>query len=374
MRLLYVTRDYPPAVGGMERNAAEMTAALARAGHTVRVLAPHGTQAMPGTELLPYRLHRNWHIAGAWLRWVALGHTLSFRPDAIIANTWSPCGWAARLAARVANVPLFIVAHGLDVREPLARAAVAGFELATLRSSTTVLAVSNYTKDVLVRAGLTPDHIRIVPNGVDSARFQPNVPDSAAWRAQLDLPCRQLIITVARLVPHKGHATVLAALAALVERGYEPGYLIIGDGPARTALEQQVAELGLAARVRFLPAIAETELPRAYASADVMVMPSVPAPDGSVEGFGIAYLEASAAGKPVIGCTGTGAEDAIVDGGTGWLIPPGDSAALAAKLALLADRPREARLLGAAGRTRAVNEFAWDALARKLTGIMEQQA
>ena len=374
MRVLYVTRDYPPAVGGMERNAAEMTAALARLGHAVRVLAPHGSAPMPGAELHAYRLLGNWHVAGAWLRWLVLGHALAFRPDVIIANTWSPCGWAARLAARLANVPLFIVAHGLDVREPLARPATRRLELATLRACTTVLAVSHYTKAVLVYAGLPPDRVRIVANGVDCARFSPKLSGSKTWRTRLNLPCRQLIITVARLMPHKGHATVLEALALLVARGYDPGYLIVGDGPERAALEQLAAARDLQGRVRFLAAVTENELPLAYAAADVLAMPSVPAPDGSVEGFGIAYLEGSAAGLPVIGCSGSGAEDAIVDGGTGWLIPPGDSTALAEKLALLADRPLENQLLGAAGRVRAANEFSWDSLARKLTGILEQRS
>ncbi|HNW92057.1 MAG TPA: glycosyltransferase family 4 protein [bacterium] len=371
MRLLYLTRDYPPAIGGMERNAAEMTAALARVGHSVRVLAPHGAHAMPGTEFHSYRLHRNWRLAGARLRLTMVSHAFSFRPDAIIANTWSPCGWAARAAARLANVPLFIVAHGLDVREPLQKPSVAQFELATLRRCSAVLAVSRYTKEHLVRAGLSPDHIRVVPNGVDSERFQPELPGHTAWRAALGLPDGPLFLTVARLVPHKGHAAVLAALAALVARGTGCSCCLVGDGPEYPALAAQAQALGIADRVRFIRNLPESELPLAYAAADVMVMPSVPAPDGSVEGFGIAYLEGSAAGVPVIGCSGTGAEDAIVNEETGFLVPPGDQAALAARLALLADQPALSRQLGAAGRARAIAEFNWDALARKLSGIIE---
>lgn len=370
MNLLCVTRDFPPAAGGMERTAAGMAAALARTGHRVRVLAPHGSHPAPGCELVTYRLDRNWHVATWRLRAVILGQVLAFRPDAIIANTWSPCGRAALAAARWRRVPLAIVAHGMDVREPLRSVRAAALQRRTLRRAAVVLAVSRYTKDLLVQSGLTPDHIRIVPNGVETLQFTPDA-DGSAFRRRHGLPDGFLLLTVARLVAHKGHATVLQALAQLRQRGLAAAYAVVGDGPDRAALAAQAAHLGVAAQVHFTGELPESELPAAYAAADCFVMPSAATDSGAVEGFGIAFLEAAAAGRPAIGGTGTGAADAIADHETGFLVPPGDAGALADAIACLLADPALARRMGAAGRERCLREFGWDQLARKLTGILE---
>lgn len=371
MRILEITRDYLPATGGMERRAYEISHALARAGHQVLVLAPHGSASESDrVALRTYALLSSWRAAGWWLRVRILGALLAFRPEVILANTWSPCGWAALPLAKLLRVPLFITAHGLDILEPLRKAHTRAFELRTLTAAAGVIAVSHCTKDLLVRSGLLPEKIRIVPNGVDIVRFSPQLSGNG-WKAVREITAKQVILTVARLEAHKGHTDVLYALVKLIERGYDFHYVIAGGGPARADLEQRIRDLQLENHVTLAGEVSEAELPLVYAAADVVVMPSFAAGQGTFEGFGIAYLEGSATGKPVIGCRDSGAADAIVDGETGFLIPPRDPDALAAKLAWLADHPAEAAALGRAGRERVEREFAWDRITKKLLAVIE---
>ena len=155
--------------------------------------------------------------------------------------------------------------------------------------------------------------------------------------------------TAGRLIPLKGIEFLLSAAAAL--RGEFPDLRveIAGSGPERPELEQRIARLGLTARVEFLGWIDDlhTVLPRW----DVFVMPSLE------EGFPLAALEAMAAGLPVVASCVGGVPELVVDGNTGWLVPPGDAEALAARLRLLLRSPEERLTMGANARARVRDHF-----------------
>ena len=176
-------------------------------------------------------------------------------------------------------------------------------------------------------------------------------------------------LTVARLDPHKGVDTVLQALPAVLARAPDVRYAVAGDGPDRARVEQLAQRIGVADRVRFLGAVSDGDLPALYNAATLYVGPSRQSERIGVEGFGIAFVEASASGLAVVGGDSGGVPDAVRDGETGLLVPPEDPAAVAAAVNRLLGDAEFARRLGAAGRRAVETHYNWDRVLRELRAI-----
>jgi len=170
-------------------------------------------------------------------------------------------------------------------------------ERRVLRAADRVIPMSRFMAErATALHALDRTRIRIVPGGVDRARFRP-VADRRAERAALGLPATgQMLLTVRNLEPRMGLEALVAAMPAILARCRD-AFLVIGsNGPLRRELEASVAALGLADRVRFTGFVAEADLPRLYAAADLFVLPSQ-----QLEGFGLVTVEALACGTPVLG-------------------------------------------------------------------------
>jgi len=182
-----------------------------------------------------------------------------------------------------------------------------------------------------------------------------------------------ILLTVARLVPRKGIDTVLHALPPLLDRSPDLQYWIVGNGPARASLAHQSQELGLTHAVRFMDGVSDSELPDIYRRATVFVMPSrADYHAGSVEGFGIVYLEASASGLPVVAARSGGAAEAVLENETGLLVPPDDPPALAEALLRLLNDAEMRHRMGRAGRRWVEREMNWDRVGRQFLSIIER--
>ncbi len=153
---------------------------------------------------------------------------------------------------------------------------------------------------------------------------------------------------MARLVPRKGHDVVLRALPRVLASVPDARYVIAGDGPDRSRLESLARDLGVAHAVHFAGRVDDV-LPY-FQACDVYVMMSRSEDEGEVEGFGIAFTEASACGKPVIAGRSGGTAEAVLDGVTGVLVDPHDVEALANTIVNLLTNRAEAARLGAGGR------------------------
>ena len=152
---------------------------------------------------------------------------------------------------------------------------------------------------------------------------------------------RRVILTIARLVERKGHDMIIRSLSEIAQAVPNVFYAIAGSGPHREALERLVASEGVGDRVQFLGFVPENDLASLYGAADLFAMVSREIPDlGDVEGFGIVFLEANAAGTVVLAGRSGGIADAVEDGRSGILVDPesvSDIAAATARL-LLSDR------------------------------------
>lgn len=205
---------------------------------------------------------------------------------------------------------------------------------------------------------------RILYPGTDPDRFSPPA------RPDLGPP---VLLSVARLVPRKGIDTVLQALPQLLAQSPDLQYWIVGKGPAHASLGRQAQELGLMQAVRFMDEVTDSELPEIYRRATIFVLPArADYHAGSVEGFGIVYLEASASGLPVVAARSGGAAEAVIENETGLLVPPDDPAALGQALQRLLDDPEMRQRMGRAGRRWVEREMNWDRAGHQFLSIIDR--
>jgi glycosyltransferase involved in cell wall biosynthesis len=228
-----------------------------------------------------------------------------------------------------------------------------------------IICVSRYTER-RVRAILPDVRTHVIPNGVNLARF--------AQPSGVSVPKRApTVLSVGQIKPRKGFLEIAEAMALVRGQIPEAEAVFIGNtqgDPAYVArLRARIAALGLSQAVHLLGKLPEPELLAWYAAADVFALHSLNLGQ-QFEGFGLVYLEASAAGLPVIGTRECGAEDAIRDGETGFLVQQGDVAALAAHLVRLLRDADLRRQLGAAGRAFAA-QHTWEATARQVLARYE---
>lgn len=257
------------------------------------------------------------------------------------ADTWGG------LAARLAGVPC-VLSRRVD--NPESRLAVA----LKYRLYDHVITISEGIRQVLLSEGLAPAKVSCVRSAVDATPYLAPV-DRAAFCAEFGLPADALVAgVVAQLIPRKGHRYLLAALPALLARHPRLQVLIFGQGPLEAELRAEVDAAGLAGAVRFTGF--RHDLPRWLGGLDMLIHPA------DMEGLGVSLLQASAAAVPIVTSRAGGLPEAVQDGVTGILCPPGDVAALGAAIDRLAGDAALRARFGAAGRARILAEFSIDAM------------
>jgi phosphatidylinositol alpha-1,6-mannosyltransferase len=287
------------------------------------------------------------------------------------AVTWWPDALAAYLVSRILKIPYVITAHGYEAIFPTHTRRHFLYKR-VLNGAARVFAVSAHTADWLVQCKVSQERLRVIHNGVRVEQFAldgetRSLVEQARKRFALD--GRFVLLTIARLVPRKGHLAVLNALAGLKDRIPNLRYVIVGDGRTKGRLHQAVRELSLEHIVLFGGEVSDQERTSLLHACDVFVMPNsdILRPDGvlDTEGFGIGFLEAAACGKPAIGGNAGGAPEAVSDGQTGILVDPANTDELEeAIFRLYSDRDLACRL-GLEGKRRVEREFTWDALTEK---------
>jgi teichuronic acid biosynthesis glycosyltransferase TuaC len=283
---------------------------------------------------------------GTWGWWMApaLSRALARQSvDVVHAHSILPPGHAVQLTRRRGGVARVVSTHGPDVihvaeASPWARRATAE----TLRGADLVLANSSRAERRCRELGGPGIATEVVHLGAD-------LPPPGAARHS-----RPTLVTVAHLVARKRHAVVLHALAALAPER-RPDYVVIGDGPGREPLSRMAADLGLDGTVRFTGQLPHERALAEAARCHAFVMPGVEEP------FGVAFVEAMAAGLPAVGARGEGGPEDIAAAGPGLLlVPPDDHRALARTLEELLADPDELSALGAQARQTVASSFTWE--------------
>lgn len=280
-----------------------------------------------------------------------------YRFDCVHCHWLIPQGLAAVLAFRGSNRPrLIATSHGGD-----AYTFRHGWKRRLLQCIARRVDALTVVSEPLRRMfeqefALNSVHPIHIPMGVDVDSFLPGKAD-AEWARSIGLQS-PVILFVGRLVEKKGVSYLLDAMADPSLQHMRANLAIVGDGPLRSALEHQTAALHLEQQVKFLGAQPGRLLPRCYASADLVVAPSVQTADGDCEGLPTVLLEAMASGAPVVSTPVGGIPQLIEDKVSGVLVPPADSEQLARALASLLQCVDMRRTLAVNARAKA-SAFDW---------------
>jgi len=365
MTHLFVTNDFPPKVGGIQTMLWELWRRLDPTWFTV-LTTPHPDSAAWDSEQA-YRVERT--RESVLLPTPSLARRIDALADEIDAGlvVLDPALPVGLLGPRLRR-PYAVVLHGAEVTVP---GRLPGPNLVlrhVLRRASLVIAAGGYPLLEAERAAGRALPSVLVPPGVDTDRFHPLDDDErAAARARLGLPTDgRLVVSLSRLVPRKGMDTLIRAATLVAPSRPDLTVAIGGGGRDHGRLERLVEATG--APVRLLGLVSHGDLPSLYGCADVYAMLCRNRWAGlEQEGFGVVFLEAAAAGVPQVAGDSGGAAEAVMDGETGLVVrQPSDVPAAADALARLLDDADLRARMGAAGRERAVADYAYDGLATRL--------
>jgi glycosyltransferase involved in cell wall biosynthesis len=276
-------------------------------------------------------------------RWCRTRRIAVVQATEIYSNIFAlPAAAVGRVAVRIGS------RRGLNSDRSRAQVAL---QRAAYRAATKVIANSRASADQLRIEGVPEGKISIVPNGLD---FGP-------YGARRKRPALRSIAVVANLRWLKGHDVLIDASVEILRHVPDARFELIGDGPERASLVARAAARGVDHAFTFTGH--STNVPARLAETDIFVLPS------RTESFPNAVLEAMAAGLPVVASGVGGILELVEDGRTGWLVPPGDAQALAARVMQVIARPADAARIGAAARAEVFARFSFERMVAAFDGI-----
>lgn len=363
LRVMMLTSEYPPRIGGVATHVAELSRALRDLGLEISVVAPRwpGSVSGPGLDGLPVTRHSplitaqpfsdwllaRWCRAEVRARGVDLLHVHGLRPLA---------------GALATGLPVIFTNHTSGFLKTLARGGARLRRVARrLAGCAAILAPSEELAAGTRQAGY-PGPVHYLPNGVDADRFAPG--PEAGWRARWGLAADEVAVVLARrLVAKNG---VVVAARALREVTAKVRMIFVGEGPERGVIEATLTAEGTASRALLAGDTPNDQMPGIYRAADFCVLPSL------MEATSIAGLEAMASGRALIGSAVGGIPALIAHEQTGLLVPPADPAALARAIDRLAHDAPLRQQLGANARASVLRDFTWQRIAEQTSEVYRQ--
>lgn len=376
MRLLFVSHSLPPHgrplenVGGMQRVSLDLHDSLL---------------AHRGADVTALVLRSPWNQR-AWRTPVFLGAALreirriarSRDVDAILFSSMVTAALVVPLRSVLKRngIVTASIVNGLDVTTPtwpypsLVRRTFETLDLA--------LPISRATAAASEARGLARTRCTVVPLGIRLDRFSPEQDHATARErihtayayAEATAP-RLILCSVGRLVPRKGVAWFVANVMPLLPADVH--YLIVGDGPERTRIEDTIRHHDLGARVKLTGAVSDSELEVVYRGSDLFVMPNVPVP-GDIEGFGLVMLEAGLCGLPTIASQLEGIADVITEGENGHLVDSGSVAEFRAAIMRYYDNPDRLAASSVRARLHTASRFGWAGVTDRYIEVMRELA
>ncbi len=334
--VLLVTNEYPPErTAGTALSTRFLAEELAARGHRMTVVVnTRGTAAaresidlLEVIRLRPFRVPMTRMAQRAAL---IVNIALRTRPDIIQGQSLS-CGFLALVAGRRLGIPAVVYVQGLDLYQSGAWARRTYIRWALTYCD----GVATVTPDLQAKArALSGREGAVIPHGL-RLRASHQL-DRQAARSQTDLPQGiPVLLFAGRLISLKGVVHLLRAMPRVLAACPEARLVLVGDGEERPRLEQVTRELHLVERVSFVGAREHEEVIRYMRAADIFVLPSL------IESFGIVLVEAMSCGLPIVASNIMGIPAVVEDGVNGFLVPPGDEAALAARMIRLLFDPVE---------------------------------
>jgi phosphatidylinositol alpha-1,6-mannosyltransferase len=378
LKHLFVTQDYAPDLGGMARRHVELCRRFGDSSNSMEVSTVASNQAAAFDASEPYPIHRqpfSFSQAKLFTNQLRWAHWLYWRAgpiDVIHCGNIRPVGYAVALTHLTRRIPYLVYVNGADllremepgnsnVRRRFGARRIMGAASGIVATSAWVGTLAeNFMRDI----GIAPaPPVGVFDLGTDPDFFHPRR-DTGQLRAAWGIGRDPLVLTVARLVPHKGQDVVIEALASLQHDFPSLRYVIVGVGPDEQRLRELAARLGITPKVIFAGALSDDQVAEAYSTSTIYAGLSRVEEGIHAEGFGISFLEAAASGLPSVAGDSGGVRSAVRHGTSGIVVPPTDVGAVAAAIrGLLTDEAKRAAM-GAAGRTLVETYYNWDRVAR----------
>lgn len=331
MKVLFITRKYPPSIGGMQNFS-----------HGLITNYPGKKEAI---TLGKPQYHLVWFFPYALLKALLLVYTKKVDVVHLGDAALTPLGYALKTLTRK---PVIFTAHGLDINfnHFLYQKIMPFF----FKKMDHVICVSSATEKICHRIGIASDKTSVIPNGIDPQEWELNLTqnearEQLAKKFDLDLTNKKILLSVGRLVKRKGFRWFVESVIPKLPAYYI--YLIVGNAGETTSLKslfgktisekellkQSIGTRQLKDRVKLLGQINSEDLKVIYRAADVLVMPNIPV-EGDMEGFGIVAIEAGIMGTPVVAARMEGMQSSVIEGQTGYLAFPKDTNSFQSKIEL----------------------------------------
>lgn len=292
-----------------------------------------------------------------------------FEPDVILFSSMVTAS-LAKFTRKHIDVPMVTINHGQDVTMPIG--IYQKFIPKVFEALDGVISVSEATRQECIKRGMDPEKGTALPNGFDMSDFK-DVPDRDASRKaieeefKIDLNEKALLLTVGRQVKRKGHEWFITEVMEHITS--DVVYLAIGDGPEHERLKELVKSSPIKEKIILAGRQPDSLLKKAYAAADVFIMPNIPVP-GDMEGFGIVLLEANLASTFAVAADLEGIKDVIENGMNGYKIPVRNSSEFSAKVdEVIANDPVKA---GHRSREYVKENFSWNSVAERYISYLSR--
>jgi glycosyltransferase involved in cell wall biosynthesis len=322
------------AFGGQEHRIYKEMIAMRARGHHMEAIVQSRAQLVQRLQDEGFTVHKvDMKGPVAYLKAIAAVRRILARGNYDVLNTHSRRDTIiAGSAGRVAGVPLIVRTRHLAIPP--------GSLLSYTWIPHRITTVSDHVRDNLLRRGVPPDHVATLYSPI----VLPPPIERSTLRDELGLADDDIVVgCVAVMRPRKGHRTLVDAMLPLLRERSTLHLVFIGSGePVYTQLQAYIAELGLQGRIHLMGT--RRDVPNLLAGCDLFALAT------EQEASGTVYVEAEAAGLPVVGTNVGGVSEMMRDGQTGFLVPLGDVAALTAALRRLIDDPELRRRMGEAGR------------------------
>jgi len=350
MKILFITRKFPPSIGGMQKVSFQLYRELNK-NHEVYLVAWGKSQKWLPLFLL-FAFFRSAYLIKV------------NKPDVVYLNDGllAPFGLLLKLLFKIKIV---ITVHGLDITypNPLYQRVVP-FSLARLDK---IVCVSNATLEECIKRSLSRNICVLIPNGADPKEYRINLSKEEIKKRltktfNLNFNGKFILLSIGRLVKRKGHVWFIKQVLPKLPKDIV--YLIVGSGSQTNEVKALIEKKSLHESVYLLGQISEEEKKLLLNGSDLMVMPNIKV-RGDFEGFGIVALEAASCSLPVVASEIEGIKDTVQDGKNGFLIPPYNAATYVERVSqLLQDRKKRERL-ARNGYDFIRSNYTWDIIADK---------
>jgi phosphatidylinositol alpha-1,6-mannosyltransferase len=373
VKLLVITNDFPPHVGGIEDYVCHLVEHL-RPGTTSVILAPRHREAAAFDRTFPERVIR-WPafpmVPSPRLAREVVRLCLTERVDAVLFGAAMPLALIAGVVRRRARLPIIACTHGVE--PAFASVPGGGVALRYIASHVTMMTAVSEWAEAHLRKALGPGiRIERLPSGIDPNRFHPQV-EGFRVRAKWNLDRDPVIVCLSRLVRRKGQDQLIRSLPSIVSVIPSVRLVLVGAGSGERRLRRLAAKHEVLDRVVFAGRVASAELPEYIAAGDLFAVPCRSRLLGfENEALGAVFLQAAAVGRAAIAGRSGGAPEAVLHGRTGLVVDGRDRRAIAEAVVSLLRAPAARDALARAAAYRVHRDWTWSQIAGRLQALLEE--